>query len=314
MVKMVIVVRKDLHMRSGKMAAQVAHSAMKVWFDRMTEIVHPDDFSKQYVLKKEDLTSEMIEWKETAFTKVVVGVDNEEEIYALAEKAKEADIPYAIMIDNGMTEFAGNKTTTCIAIGPAEVDDIDPNNRSPKINVKPWLVCNPYNVNYNLQDLFNNLKYNTSNEITKQELSNMFGYELFYIDIENVSGYCSSKNKELIISTHWGEKEDLINETFCHEFSHILQDASNDHTMDTLWPHGNLTFSQALKKEQEAVNLSIQVWNWLYPKKKLPKNIINYYSKDDYIWFKDYTKDFFEYDAKEFENDIFRFNKTFTRS
>jgi peptidyl-tRNA hydrolase len=36
MIKQVIVVRKDLNMRKGKLAAQVAHASMKVFFDRMT--------------------------------------------------------------------------------------------------------------------------------------------------------------------------------------------------------------------------------------------------------------------------------------
>ena len=42
------------------------------------------------------------------------------------QKKAKANIPYAVMIDNGMTEFAGRKTTTCIAIGPAESKDLDP--------------------------------------------------------------------------------------------------------------------------------------------------------------------------------------------
>lgn len=37
MIKQVIVVRKDLNMRKGKLAAQVAHASMKVFFDRMTK-------------------------------------------------------------------------------------------------------------------------------------------------------------------------------------------------------------------------------------------------------------------------------------
>lgn len=116
---MVIAVRKDLNMRKGKIAAQSAHSAMKVWFDRM-------DKTEDGNYKTRDLTPEMIEWKENDFTKIVVGVNSEQDIYDLAEKAKAINIPYAIMIDNGFTEFAGRKTVTCIAIGPAKSDVLDP--------------------------------------------------------------------------------------------------------------------------------------------------------------------------------------------
>ena len=39
-VKQVIVIRKDLKMRSGKECAQVAHASMKIFFDRMKEVYH----------------------------------------------------------------------------------------------------------------------------------------------------------------------------------------------------------------------------------------------------------------------------------
>lgn len=129
-IKQVIVVRKDLNMRKGKIAAQVAHAAMKVFFDRMDKIEREAveyDFTTEYINKCQvHFTKEMQEWMQGAFTKVVVGVDSEDEIYQLAEKAKQANIPYAIIIDNGFTEFHGNKTTTCIAIGPAESEKLAP--------------------------------------------------------------------------------------------------------------------------------------------------------------------------------------------
>lgn len=120
-IKQVIVVRRDLKMRRGKECAQVAHASMKVFFDRMTLLT---DSEGQYY-ETEILSEEMIKWIEGAFTKIVVSVNSEEEIYELAKKATELDIPHAVIIDNGLTEFHGNKTTTCIAIGPAYSEEID---------------------------------------------------------------------------------------------------------------------------------------------------------------------------------------------
>jgi len=116
-VKQVIVMRKDLNMRRGKQIAQGAHAAMKVFFDKGEFYGHSFEIT--------GLSDTMVEWMKGAFTKVVVGVDSEDAIYQLAEKAREANIPHAVIIDSGFTEFHGNKTTTCIAIGPDDGDKID---------------------------------------------------------------------------------------------------------------------------------------------------------------------------------------------
>lgn len=117
-VKQVIAIRRDLNCRKGKIAAQCSHAAMKVFFDKGE---WEDD--SNFVIR--NIPPAMREWMKGAFTKVVVGVDSEDEIYQLAEKAREANIPHAVIIDNGFTEFHGNKTTTCIAIGPDDSDKID---------------------------------------------------------------------------------------------------------------------------------------------------------------------------------------------
>jgi peptidyl-tRNA hydrolase, PTH2 family len=124
-VKQVIVVRKDLNMRKGKIAAQVAHAAMKVFLDRIKWTPIPPELESHYEATITNLTKEMIEWMVNSFTKVVVGVETEEELYAIANKAVEKKIPYSIIVDNGFTEFHGKKTTTCIAIGPDDSVKID---------------------------------------------------------------------------------------------------------------------------------------------------------------------------------------------
>ncbi len=122
-VKQVIVMRKDLNMRKGKMAAQAAHASMLVLLNMM------------YRLKGEyytDLTllvhknSPLGEWLLTeTFKKICVSVDSEQELLDIYQKALDNGIPAALITDSGLTEFNGVPTKTCIAIGPEEDEKID---------------------------------------------------------------------------------------------------------------------------------------------------------------------------------------------
>ena len=121
--KQVAVIRKDLNMRKGKIAAQVAHASMKVILDMMSkEVVNTDIEKWQLVLFKR---SPLYEWLNGKFTKIVLWVETEEELMMLYKKAKGAGLPCSYIIDSGFTEFHGNKTLTCIAIGPDDVDKIN---------------------------------------------------------------------------------------------------------------------------------------------------------------------------------------------
>jgi PTH2 family peptidyl-tRNA hydrolase len=129
MVKQVIVYRKDLHTRAGKTAAQVAHASLKVFLDRMYYVANRNTKDQQTF--DTGFTPAMMEWTQweegkPGFTKIVVGCDSEEELYIIEAKAKAADLPYALIVDNGVTEFHGVHTPTCICIGPAEAELIDP--------------------------------------------------------------------------------------------------------------------------------------------------------------------------------------------
>lgn len=121
MVKQVIVLRKDLNMRKGKMAAQAAHASMAVLLDRgAKELDHPHphiDIS---------LTPAMVKWLQEGVTKVVVGVDGEKELFQIYNDARRAKIPCSLIKDAGLTEFK-EPTHTAVAIGPAgnkKVDEI----------------------------------------------------------------------------------------------------------------------------------------------------------------------------------------------
>lgn len=70
-------------------------------------------------------TYEEIEWMNGLFTKICLVVDDEAQLRALYDKAKLAELTVYMVIDAGLTEFAGVPTLTCVAIGPHESEKID---------------------------------------------------------------------------------------------------------------------------------------------------------------------------------------------
>jgi PTH2 family peptidyl-tRNA hydrolase len=118
--KQVIVMRKDLNMRKGKMVAQGAHASMKAILDIM-----------KFQPQKNSMTMEMVagspleDWIEGRFTKVCLSVDSEKELVEIYNKAKQAGLICSLIVDAGVTEFGGVATKTCCAIGPAWAEDVD---------------------------------------------------------------------------------------------------------------------------------------------------------------------------------------------
>ncbi len=115
--KMVIVVRKDLQMRKGKIAAQVAHAAMGF-------IVANCDLSSRGDLTSK-LKQEEVEWLNGAHAKIVVGIDTEQELLDLITKAEFKDVEVYAVTDAGRTEFHGVPTLTCAALGPGYIERLD---------------------------------------------------------------------------------------------------------------------------------------------------------------------------------------------
>lgn len=107
--------------RAGKIASQVAHASMKVFFDRKVNgaLYSPDP----HLIVP--LTPEMDAWVNGIFTKIVLGCEREEELLAAYDEAQKAGIPSAIIQDVGTTEFRGVPTCTAVALGPAKVSEID---------------------------------------------------------------------------------------------------------------------------------------------------------------------------------------------
>ena len=121
MIKQVIVMRKDLGMRKGKMVAQGAHASMKVFFDR----IHSQRKEAGVIDLEFSVNEDMLYWIEGKFAKICVSVNSEEELLSVYEQAKEAKLPVALITDAGATEFNGVPTNTCLAIGPAKNEEID---------------------------------------------------------------------------------------------------------------------------------------------------------------------------------------------
>ena len=113
-------------MRKGKMCAQASHSSMKVFFDRMIYHYPASEDAKSDQIYYCNFTPEMREWMDGSFTKICVSVNSEAELLALQEQANAAGIVNALITDNGLTEFGGVKTITCLAIGPDDASKIDP--------------------------------------------------------------------------------------------------------------------------------------------------------------------------------------------
>jgi len=129
--KQVIVMRKDLNMRKGKMIAQGAHASLKVILDRRREPAtgkaagtghHGDDAAPVLAIEPTDA---MWTWLSGPFTKICVSVQSEAELDEVYARAQAAGIPCAMITDAGHTEFAGVPTKTCCAIGPAWADEVD---------------------------------------------------------------------------------------------------------------------------------------------------------------------------------------------
>lgn len=120
--KQVIVIRKDLGMRKGKMIAQGAHASMKVLLDEMCSYRFEKYAHFHMSVENE---SPLESWLGGLFTKIVVGCNSEEELIELHMKAELAGIRHALIKDAGKTEFHGEPTHTALAIGPDNAESID---------------------------------------------------------------------------------------------------------------------------------------------------------------------------------------------
>lgn len=122
-IKQVLVLRKDLNMRKGKMTAQGSHASMASIFGRDKARVQEHDngtFTLSFTL-----TADEYHWFNVLSAKIVVGVNSEAELMDVYNQAVAMDLPVALIQDAGLTEFGGVKTYTAVGIGPVEAHLVD---------------------------------------------------------------------------------------------------------------------------------------------------------------------------------------------
>lgn len=102
--KQVILVREDLKLSPGKMAAQVAHAAV------------------QCVLKSDKIL--VNDWLSSGAKKTVLKVKNDAELYKIQQEARNNGLKTEMITDAGRTEIAPG-TETSLAIGPDIAEKID---------------------------------------------------------------------------------------------------------------------------------------------------------------------------------------------
>lgn len=132
--KQVIVLRKDLNMRKGKMIVQGAHASMKVLLDISTKAFeikaeHPV-YRRRFITTEGvhlciPLYSDTKEWLEGQFAKICVSVDSEDELLTIFNRATDAKLLCSLIRDAGYTEFDGVPTYTAVAVGPGPSEEID---------------------------------------------------------------------------------------------------------------------------------------------------------------------------------------------
>jgi len=103
-IKQVIVVRSDLRMSRGKLAAQVAHASLEAYKKASFKMIS--------------------EWSLQGSKKVILKAKNLRHLLSIERSCRKLKLPCALIRDAGKTELKEG-TVTCLGIGPAESSKID---------------------------------------------------------------------------------------------------------------------------------------------------------------------------------------------
>ena len=110
-IKQIIILRKDLTVRRGKMHVQAAHAS--------------NGFLQLCALGKRKLSDVEYDWITLGNRKICVGVNSEEELLKIFNLAEQEGIFATLVTDAGMTEFNGRPTNTAVALGPDLDEKLD---------------------------------------------------------------------------------------------------------------------------------------------------------------------------------------------
>ena len=102
--KQVILVRQDLQLPKGKLAAQCAHASVEAVLKSDKKIVNA--------------------WLQEGMAKIVLKVKDEKELLQYLSQAHDANLVASLITDAGKTVIAPG-TKTCVGIGPDEEEKID---------------------------------------------------------------------------------------------------------------------------------------------------------------------------------------------
>lgn len=105
--KQAIVLRSDLGMSRGKIAAQSGHAA----------VAAAEEARRKY-------SEWWNAWLKEGQCKIAVKVGSEKELLELEREARELRLPCALITDRGLTELPPG-TITCLGIGPAPSNKVD---------------------------------------------------------------------------------------------------------------------------------------------------------------------------------------------
>lgn len=106
MFKQVILIRKDLEMSKGKVAAQACHASVGA-----------------YQEAKDLYPSKVKAWMREGGKKVILWVEDKAELIEIDEEIPD-EVPKQGVVDAGHTEVEPG-TRTCLGIGPWEEEDLD---------------------------------------------------------------------------------------------------------------------------------------------------------------------------------------------
>ncbi|MCS7098023.1 MAG: peptidyl-tRNA hydrolase Pth2 [Candidatus Methanomethyliaceae archaeon] len=105
--KQVVIVRNDIKMGKGKIAAQVAHAALASYME---------------AIKRRPNWVE--EWLMEGQRKIILKINSLEELLEIKKRVEKEGFPNSLITDAGLTELEPG-TITCLGIGPAPSEELD---------------------------------------------------------------------------------------------------------------------------------------------------------------------------------------------